>query len=247
MASMLAYELSGRQFSGICGPVTVRPCRTQGCGAGIAGWGSWQWSWGYWSGDWGYGWAWGNEDGGRLCSCGYDSKVELAGYPVSEITQIKIDGVVLPATFTDGSPQYRLDEWRFLTRLSDPAAIDFPLHWPACQRLDLEDDQPGTWSIEYTYGVAPPPLGLEAAKQLGCQILLAVTGQACNLPANVTKVVRSGVTIERVTPLATMLRMGATGLFLLDSFLASYNPTSLRRRPAIFSPDMPFPVRVGSE
>ena len=31
--------------------------------------------------------------------------------------------------------------------------------WPACQRLDLDDSQPGTWSVEYTYGVDPPPLG----------------------------------------------------------------------------------------
>lgn len=246
MASMLMYELSGRQFSGICGPVTVRPCRNQ-CQAGWGGAGGWQWSWGYWSGDWGYGWFWGNEAGGRLCSCGYDSLVELAGYPVSEVSEVKIDGQVLPGTFDGGAPTYRLDQWRYLTRLSDPAVPDMPLHWPACQRLDLEDDQPGTWSVSYTYGVAPPPLGVQAAVQIGCQLLLAMSGQPCQLPANASKLVRQGVTIERIVPLAKQLRTGGTGLFLVDSFLAAYNPAALRRRPSVFSPDVPFPVRVGNE
>lgn len=246
IASMLAYELTGRQFSGICGPVTVRPCRNQ-CQSGWGGTGGWQWSWGYWSGDWGYGWAWGNENGGRRCSCGYDSLVELAGYPVSEVTQVKIGGQVLPTTFDDGAPTYRLDEWRYLTRLSDPAALGEPLHWPGCQRLDLEDDQPGTWSVTYTYGVSPPPLCVEAAIQLGCQLLLAKTGAPCQLPANVTKMVRQGNTIERVTPLAGLLRSGGTGLTLVDAAIAAYNPKGLRRRPSVFSPDTPFPVRVGNE
>lgn len=246
-ASMLMYELSGRQWSGICGPVTVRPCRQGGCGAGLNSWGASQWSWGYWSGSWGYGSFWGNENGGRLCSCGYDSKVELAGYPVTEITQVKIDGAVVPTTFTGGEPQYRLDQWRYLTRLSDPASPNEPLHWPACQRLDLEDDQPGTWSVRYRYGVPPPPLGFEAAKQIACQLMLAVAGQPCQLPANVTQIARQGNTIQRITPLAQMLRTGGTGLMMVDAFLAAYNPAGLRRRPAVFSPDTPFPVRTGNQ
>jgi hypothetical protein len=245
-ASMLMYELSGRQFTGRSGPVTVRPCARQ-CG----GWGplsgGWLWTWGYWSGDWGYGWAWGNENGSRLCGCGHDSHIDLAGYPVREVTQVKIGGQTLPATFDDGAPTYRLDQWRYLTRLTDPANPDFPLHWPACQRLDLQDDQPGTWSVTYTYGVDPPPAGVAAARQLACQLLLAEAGQPCQLPSNVTQLVRQGTKIERVTPIADALRKGATGLVLVDAFLAAYNPNGLRRRPAISSPDLPYPVRVGNE
>jgi len=248
IASMLLFEASGRQWSGLCGPVTVRPCRQQ-CSVGPGGWGSggWSWSWGYWSGDWGYGWAWGNESGGRLCSCGFDSTVDLAGFPVSEILEVKIDGAVVPATFTGGAPQYRLDQWRYLTRLSDPAAPDFPLHWPACQRLDLQDDQPGTWSVKYRYGVAPPPAGIEAAKQLACQLLLAKSGKPCQLPSNVTQMVRQGNRIERITPLAQALRLGATGLTFVDLFIGTANPNQLRRQASVFSPDTPFPVRVGNE
>ena len=247
IASMLMYELSGRQFNGLCGPVTVRPCRDGGCATSLTGWGGWQWSWGYWSGDWGRGWFWGNEDGGRLCSCGHDSLVELAGYPVREVTQVTLDGAVMAPAFTDGSPTYRLDQWRYLTRTSDPANPDFPLHWPRCQRLDLEDTSPGTWSVTYTYGVDPPPLGIEAAKQIGCQLLLAIAGKPCSLPANVVQGTRQGASFQRVAPLAQALRAGGTGLLMVDAFLAAYNPKGLRRRPSVFSPDTPFPVRIGNE
>lgn len=243
-ASMLMYELLGRQFSGICGPVTVRPC-PQRCGVSPGAWGGWNWSWGYWSGDWGYGWYWGNENGGRLCGCGSASTVELAGYPVTEIFEVKINGDVLPTTYDGGAPTYRLDEWRFLTRLSDPDSPDVHAHWPNCQNLSLEDDQPGTFSVKYLYGVAPPPLAFQAAKQIACQLLLVSSNQPCQLPSNVTKIVRQGVTIERVTPLAQMLRMGATGLFAVDAAIAAYNPNGLRRRPSVFSPDTPFPIRTG--
>lgn len=250
MASMLCFELSGRQWSGLCGPVTLRPCAGS-CSGLPWGWGSPQaYTWGYWpSGEWGgYSWGWGYEGGSLRCDCGYDSHIELSGYPVSQVTQVKIDGTVLPATFADsGAAAYRLDEWRYLTRLSDPASPTIPLRWPRCQRLDLADDQLGTWSVTYLYGVAPPPLGIEAAKQLGAQMLLAINGQACQLPTNIRQMIRQGATIDRITPLAAELRTGGTGLFLFDSFIAAYNPRGLRRRPSIFSPDTRFPVRIGNE
>lgn len=251
-ASMLMFELSGRRWVGLCGPVTVRPCPSGGCGEG-AGWaglgGSW-WSWGYWEGSWGYGpgWGWGNSYSGRRCGCGYDSNIQLAGYPVTQVTQVKIGGQILPTTFVDsGAPTYRLDEWKYLTRLSDPSNPSDPLYWPRCQRLDLEDDQPGTFSVSYIYGVAPPPLGIEAARQIASQLMLAMNGQACQLPNNIRSAVRQGASFERITPLAEELRTGGTGMFLVDAFLAAYNPYALRRAPSVFSPDAPFPSRVGAE
>lgn len=247
IASMLMFELTARRFYGICGPVTVRPCQS-GCGQswGFPSYGGWMWN--FWSGDWGRGWFWGNQDGPRQCGCGYSSVVELAGgAAVTQITEVKIGGVVLPTTFDDGAPTYRLDQWRYLTRLSDPANPSFPLHWPYCQRLDLEDDQPGTFSVSYLYGVAPPPLCIEAAKQIACQLILAQSGQACSIPAKVSRIVRQGATLDMITPLASALRSGSTGLFSVDAAIAAYNPAGLKRPPAVFSPDTNFPVRVGAE
>ena len=111
----------------------------------------------------------------------------------------------------------------------------------------MQDDQPGTWSVKYRYGVAPPPAGIEAAKQLACQLLLAKSGKPCQLPSNVTQMVRQGNRIERITPLAQALRLGATGLTFVDLFIGTANPNQLRRQASVFSPDTPFPVRVGNE
>lgn len=246
VVSMLAFECFGRRWTGLCGPVTVRPCPVGGC-ASVSGWGSGAWTWGYWQGDWGYDWGWGDTSG-RRCSCGYDSTVELAGYPVTQITQVKVGGQILPTTYLDsGAPTYRLDEWRYLTRLADPYGQPNAAHWPRCQRLDINDDQPGTWSVTYLYGVAPPPPALAAATQLASQVMLAMNGQACQLPNNVRTAVRQGATIERITPLAVELKTGATGMLLWDSAIAAYNPSGLRRAPSVFSPDTRFPVRTGSQ
>ena len=247
IVSMLGYECFGRRWIGLCGPVTVRPPARGAHGMGNGSYGNTWYSWGYWEGSWGYGpgCGWGSGDIRKLQ---YASSVDLAGYPVSQVTQVKIDGNVLPTTFTDsGAPTYRLDEWRYLTRLSDPDDPTNPLHWPHHQRGDLDDSQPSTWAVSYTYGVAPPPPALEAARQLATHIMLAMNGQACQLPSNVRTLVRQGATIERITPLATELRTGATGMVLWDSAIASYNPYGLRRSGNVWSPDVTYPVRVGNE
>ena len=237
--SMLAYSASGRQFPGIC-ERTVRPCGDpqNGCwtynwGAGVYAW----WGWGA-----GYGWGWygppmglGGNQSGPLCGCSPLSRVKLSGYPVREIVEVKINGDVLPATYTDGSPQYRLDEWQFLTRMNDPANGQNAV-WPGCQVLALDDTEQGTFSVTYKYGASPPPMGILACEQLGCEFFAAFSGGDCKLPNNVTKIVRQGLTQERITPLAAALRMGATGILAWDSFLADVNPNGLRRRPAIWSP-----------
>lgn len=250
-SSMLMYEISGRQFSGLC-ETTVRPCGDpqNGCwtynwGAGIYAW----WGWGA-----GYGWGWygppmglGGSQGGPLCGCSPLSRVKLSGYPVREILEVKINGDVLPATYTDGSPQYRLDDWTWLTRMNDPAADGTNARWPGCQVLALDDTEQGTFSVRYRHGNDPPPLGIEAAKQFACELYASMTGGDCKIPNNVTKIVRQGLTQERVTPLAQMLRAGGTGIIAVDAFMAAYNPSGLRRRPAVWSPDVAqYAPRLGS-
>lgn len=247
-ASTILYELSGRQFSGLCGPVTVRPCKDVcGCWGGGAVFGGYTWVWLSWQG--GYGW-W-NEAAGS-CGCGYISQVKLGDYPVREIVEVKIDGAVLPLTYGDGAPTYRLDKWRFLTRMDDPAQPDVQAMWPQCQNLTLNDDQPGTFAIRYTYGVDPPLVGMEAARQLGCQLSLAMSGKACQLPAGVTQTTKQGVTVNRGV-LASWgydpkKQTWSTGLALVDAFLSTYNRSGLRRRGAIWSPDINrYAQRLGDQ
>lgn len=235
IASDVMFAMSGRLFPGIC-TRTVRPCRTScGCWGSLSlGLGPWYWTSSYYGfGDWG----WYNEGGDR-CGCETLSKVRLAGYPVREIVEVLIDGVVLPPLDGDGHPNWRLDSSRNLVRMDSPGPPSVVRTWPGCQNLALDAAQAGTFQITYTWGSDVPALGKLAACQLAREIYKAQTLQACALPAKAVKVVRQGVTVERVVAFADMIRMGASGLSLVDMFIGTVNPSKARRRSAVYSPDV---------
>lgn len=231
MASQLMYEISGRQFNGSC-LRTVRPCSEQAVCWGLNpwyGWTGWPWAWA-WDG---VTWGWYDQIGCH-CNCGTLSRVMLPGYPATAITEVKIDGVVIDPA------EYRLDEWQYLTRLRSASDPTIPRFWPACQVLDLPDTEPGTWSVTYRAGVAPPLAGKAAATALACELL---PGADCKLPSGATRIVRQGLTIDKLQPLAAMLLAGATGIPQIDTFMAAYNPSGLRRRPSIWSASGPSYAR----
>ena len=228
-ASQFLYELSGRRFSGVC-EKTVRPCSEQICGfqvlsrGHIVGGTSWLGS------------SWSTND----CGCNPLDRVLLSGYPVREITEVKIDGVVVPE-----ANNWRLDERSWLTRIADAEGnVQF---WPGCQRLDLADTEEGTFSVTYRYGADVPLLGVHAAAQLGCQFYAACVGSTadCVLPTGVTRLTRQGVTMDKMATIAWFYgsnetgsgRGWQTGLSVVDAFLNAYAPYGARRRPSTWSPD----------
>lgn len=235
-ASQLLFALVGRQFNGTC-QKTVRPCR-QGCGCFAWASGDHWWDWlGPWDVGWvgsewyaGPNWWWGD---GQECGCGCLSKVKLSGYPVREITEVKLDGVVLAPS------GYRLDQHRYLIRTDDDL-------WPACQDLSKADTETGTWSITYTYGSDPPMLGRAAATQLACEFYKACNGDDCSLPEGTTRLVRQGVTIEKLAFATFSIQqergskrpVWRTGLPLVDAFLTAYNPHGMTRQPVFWAPGL---------
>lgn len=246
-AQEVLFALSGRQFAGEC-EQTVRPCRTRTCfdGFQVLSRGHLVYPYG-WYGSY---WNWPN---GVPCGCRHLSRVKLAGYPVRDIVEVLIDGAVVdPAT-------YRLDRKRDLVRVRDPAAPDVVLRWPACQALDLDDTQAGTWSVTYTYGADPPEIGVAAAAQLACELYKECAGRQCALPSGTTRVIRQGVTIEKQAFAVWAFQSGTsrgiprgwrTGMPLVDAFLNSANPAGLTRRPIFWSPastlQYPLPVEPAS-
>ena len=219
-AQNLLYQLSGRKYAGLCGPIKVRPCRDN-CScfpaqrlAYASGGSRLIWTGSYWG--------WGDDS--RNCGCGCLSQVKLSGFPVQVITEVRVNGEAL------AGDAYRLDENRYLTRVDGS-------NWPSCQDLSLDDTEDGTFSVSYGYGASPPEEGVAAAAQLACEIYKQCLGQECALPTGATRVARQGVTIERQffarDPITKSWR---TGLALVDMFLNAHNPHGLLRRPVFWAP-----------
>lgn len=195
MASEVLYEMSGRSFPGWCQAV-IRPCLDWG---GIGGHQVLDRGHIVWSGD-----AW-SDAGGDVCGCGITHSITLPGVAQS-VVQVVIDGEVLdPAS-------YRLDPDNSLIRTDGNG-------WPACQDMSVAGDAAGAFEVTYAHGYSPPEVGRRAAAQLAREFWLACSSRPCKLPSGVTQVVRQGLSITRV---ANLFAEGATGLGLVDSFLAAY-------------------------
>jgi hypothetical protein len=150
---------------------------------------------------------------------------------VDHIVSVKMDGTPLV------TGAYRLDETRILVRTDGQ-------DWPRCNDLTKDDTQAGTWSVTAVGGEPVPTGGQLAAGELGCEILKAMRGEDCRLPAGVTQLVRQGVTIS-IPDFGDILMHGRTGLYLCDMFIMSENPNHLQQRGRAYSVDRPRMRRQG--
>jgi len=231
IASEIVHSLSGRQF-GLC-TVALRPCRRECFET------PWADSWTHWPGSsWLspalIGGQWFNivcGSCGDNCSCSSLSEVVLPAR-VDSIIEVKVDGSPLV------TGAYRVDDNRTLVRIDGGS-------WPRCNDLNRADTQVGTWSVTARYGEEVPDLGQAAVGELACQIMRALGGEDCRLPANVQTLVRQGVTIAFPDPLQ-LFEGGLTGLYLVDLFIQTYNPHHLVRRAKTYSVDRPRARRVGT-
>lgn len=230
-ATFILDALTGHQFSQC--PVTVRPCGS-GCGlftgyqvypVGAPATGSP----GPWMIPYIVNGAWRNCACAGGCSCRPDCRVDL-GVPVASITEVKVDGLTL-----DPSAYALIGQWL--------ARVDGGECWPACQDPATPDTKDGTFSVTFVPGRRLPDAGRIAAGKLAGEFLKACSGAACALPQQIASLSRQGVDVQFVDP-AEVLTAGRTGIHEVDLFVQAVNPSSLRRRPRVASPDTPrHPVR----
>ena len=161
---------------------------------------------------------------GDDCSCTKMSQIQLP-QPVCFVSEVLIDGAVLPST------SYRVDDFSRLVRVDG-------FDWPRCQDMTLEADQPGTFAVTVSWGKSVPELALMAAAEIACDLIKACMGASCNLPQRATSVARQGVTVTMAAA-QTAWKDGQTGYKLLDMAIQAYNPRNLQRRSGVYSPDMP--------
>lgn len=228
MATDYLWRWSGRKF-GAC-PVTIRPCK-QDCTEGASTF--------YGSGPYTDvgpstgGWrpviidgAWYNLSCGRCgdqCSCTYTPTIELPG-PVASIEEVTIDGEVLdPAA-------YRVDNYRYLIRTDGG-------DWPSCQNMAASPGDPDTFTITCTRGTPVPAGGQVAAGVLACEFAKALCKDStCALPQRLQSITRQGVSVA-VLDAFDDIDTGHTGIWIIDSWLASVTKPPIRSR--VYSVDRP--------
>jgi hypothetical protein len=154
------------------------------------------------------------------CSCTSLSEVIMPG-EVGSVLSVWLDGVELAAD------DYRIDNGTRLVRTDGEA-------WPACQNMAAPTTDSGTFAVEYYPGVAPNDLLRYAAGVLAAEFYLACSGKECRLPNGVTNVTRAGMSMQVQSGLFTD---NSTGITEVDAIIRIYNPSALKSRPRVMSPD----------
>jgi hypothetical protein len=153
------------------------------------------------------------------CACGATSEVLLPDPVV--IDAVEVDGVEL-----EEGVDWVLYDGQRLVRIGD--------RWPRCQDWEAVDGE-GTWKVTARVGAAVPSLGRLAVGVLAHEFIKLCEDKPCNLPPQVTRVVRQGVTMEDMKVDENML----TGLWVPDRFILTYNPHLVVDRARAYSPDVP--------
>jgi hypothetical protein len=161
--------------------------------------------------------------GGGECGCGPLSEIVLDPFAYS-IAEVKVDGVVLAPS------AYRVDDHRRLVRVDGGS-------WPDCQDMAKADTQPGTFSVSYWTGSPPDPGASFALTDLAVEWWKACQQKSCALGENVKSVARQGITYD-IDTVYESIREGRTGIKRVDLWILSVNPNRLRRRMAVYSPDV---------
>ena len=209
------WSFTGRQF-GTC-PIIIRPCPREH--DRFVGWMP------------GYAWypdldsgVWRNIG----CGCGSTCRVDGPGVvhlpgPVSSVTAVTVDGAVIDSSL------YVLEGDRLYATSG---------RWPE-QDLSKPAGSPGTWSIEYLQGVAPPAGAADAVGVLALEFWNLCRGQKCRLPRGTESVSRQGVSMKIADPTALFENM-QTGIPEVDLWIAAVNPHRLSAPSAVSSPDYPY-------
>lgn len=163
------------------------------------------------------------------CRCVGPSEVALPG-PVHEIVRVLVDGQEVAST------AYRIRNSRWLIRTDGG-------QWPQQQDLTAPDDGAGAFTVRYLQGLEVPTAGQLAAGDLAVEFLKARTGGRCKLPDRAISVSRQGVDIQMVDA-QVLFEQGLTGIASVDQWIASVNPSKVKSRPRVFSPDSPRVARL---
>jgi hypothetical protein len=141
-----------------------------------------------------------------VCSCGPGGTFSLSlPGPVVEVTEVRIDGEVLPER------AYRLEHGRFLVRRDGEG-------WPQAQDLTKSASQPGTFEVTYRRGLEVPAGGRYAAGRLAVEFAKSFMGDSsCALPRRMQTITRQETTITLMNDFREL--EGGTGIWEIDNWI----------------------------
>jgi len=143
------------------------------------------------------------------CGCGAWGATLRFEMPVASVDEIQVDGRVLPAD------AYRVDNGTLLVRQDGS-------QWPYCQDMSKPLGQAGTWGVTFRVGKPVPAGGRIAAGILAEELAKAACGSnKCRLPRRVQSINRQGATMAMMLDTFDDLDKGKTGIWLIDSWVAS--------------------------
>jgi hypothetical protein len=144
------------------------------------------------------------------------SRIRLRGKPVQEVHLVRsmYSGIIV-----DPDLYYVAEHSKLVAYRGIP--------WP-----------PGNLEVTYTYGQRPPTAGKMAAKRFAIELIKLWEGDDCALPDRVTSVSRQGVSYT-ILDNQDFLENMRIGIYDIDLFLKTANPSKALAPSKIFSPDVP--------
>lgn len=166
-----------------------------------------------------------------VCSCPAAAQIELPLRPVRDVTEVKVDGEVVPPEY------YRVDDHRWLVYLREVEPRRSRAGWPTAQDFDRTDDEVNTMSVTYRHGLEPPQGANRITAMLACELAKAFdpADTTCKLPKRVQTISRQGVSMAVLDPL-DLFEEGRTGLTTVDLWIGSLNVDRKRRRAVVHKP-----------
>lgn len=152
------------------------------------------------------------------------TRIRLRNSPVLSVSSVRMLGRELTAG------EYQLRNSAYLVR---------------AQKLPWITDPINEIEVTYRYGSPPPSMGQTAAIRLANEFIWnEQDSDRCTLPERISSsVTRQGVSYTILDP-QEFIKEGKTGVYTVDMFLQAANPSGAKKKPKVFSPDIPRGERI---
>jgi hypothetical protein len=157
-----------------------------------------------------------------FCNCGSGDRIRVLSSvgPVVAVTEVEVDGDIIPST-----------EWRFYPSSQLLYRVP-PDVWPTRDTKWADCGDPDTMCVEVQIGSTPDAWALAVHAELTCELIKSCTGGACRLPSNASSVTGQGVSITLTPEDAKMFIPSVAG------WVAAINPAGATQPTKVFSPDI---------